>query len=48
MARLRIQQEELERCCTLQEKLNEALNEIEKLKEQKSSSVEMRYIFDLF
>ena len=42
MERLRIQQEELERCCSLQEKLNSALNEIDQLKQQKPLSEEMK------
>lgn len=43
MERLRIQQEELERCSTLQEQLHSALNEIETLKQQ-NPSLEMRYL----
>ncbi|XP_057364516.1 chromosome-associated kinesin KIF4-like [Daphnia carinata] len=42
MERLRIQQEELERCSTLQEQLHSALNEIETLKQQKPALLEMR------
>ncbi|KAI9555803.1 hypothetical protein GHT06_018319 [Daphnia sinensis] len=42
MERLRIQQEELERCSTLQEQLHSALNEIESLKQQKPPLLEMR------
>ncbi len=42
MERLRIQQEELERCCSLQEKLNAALNEIDQLKQERPPSVEMK------
>lgn len=42
MERLRIQQEELERCSTLQEQLHSALNEIETLKQQKPPLLEMR------
>jgi hypothetical protein len=45
LERLRIQQEELERCSTLQEKLHSALNEIETLKQQtqeKPTSTDMK------
>ncbi|XP_046652792.1 chromosome-associated kinesin KIF4-like [Daphnia pulicaria] len=43
LERLRIQQEELERCSTLQEQLHAALNEIEMLKQQKQEeSTEMK------
>ncbi len=44
LERLRIQQEELERCSTLQEQLHAALNEIEMLKQQKQeqTSTEMK------
>lgn len=43
LERLRIQQEELERCSTLQEQLHVALNEIEMLKLQKQEeSTEMK------
>lgn len=48
MERLRIQQEELERCCTLQEQLNAALNEIDKLKQKSSSSNEMGSLYFSF
>ena len=37
MQRLKLQQQELERCCTLQQQLNAALNEIERLKHQGAS-----------
>jgi hypothetical protein len=43
LERLRIQQEELERCSTLQEQLHAALNEIEMLKQPKQEeSTEMK------
>ena len=44
MERLKIQQKELERCCTLQQQLNAALDEIEQLKSQKKrpASPEMK------
>lgn len=37
MLRLKLQQQELERCVSLQQQLNAALNEIERLKKQGSS-----------
>ena len=45
MLRLKIQQKELERCVTLQQQLNAALNEIERLKEKGTSftSPELKY-----